>query len=52
MNTLGVGGFLKVIVCFSDSSEQEFKVKCRIDTPDELSCFNQGGILCSVLAGV
>jgi len=49
INTLSVGRFLKVIVCFSDGNEQEFKVKCRIDTQDELSCFNQGGILCTVV---
>ncbi|RZI46274.1 aconitate hydratase AcnA [Candidatus Finniella inopinata] len=49
VGALTVGALLQISVHHENGNERIFTVKCRIDTSDELSCFNQCGILCSVL---
>ncbi|ART78948.1 aconitate hydratase AcnA [Oceanisphaera avium] len=45
LNNLSPGKTLTVVIEREDGTEQEVKVKCRIDTSNELTYYQHGGIL-------
>ncbi len=49
IRSLSVGGEVPALIKRADGTEQRIRLRCRIDTEDELDCFKSGGILPSVL---